>query len=111
MSLAINGIHFKLDDEIKDYIHSKIENLITNHFPDSDISSRVFISQSKNSTPFNCEVVVSLPSQTICAHQSGMTAKAAVDLTADRLARQIRKYKTVHNQADHRQSVRYDDIQ
>ena len=113
MPLTISGIHFELDDGIKKYVQTKIENLVSNLFPDEpSVSGKVFIRKSAKTKPlpFYCEVVVNLPSQTLCVRQSGVSPKAAVDLTADRLARQIRKYKTQHNQSDQRQSIRYDDV-
>ena len=113
MPLTISGIHFELDDGIKEYVRTKIENLINNLFPDEpSVSGKVFISKSAKMKPlsFDCEAIVYLPSQTLCVRQPGVNPKAAVDLTADRLARQIRKYKTQHNQSDQRQSIRYDDV-
>ncbi len=93
----IQGVHYKIDDNLRKYITKKIGGLDKYVSKHSRLSAHgeVFLKEGKgnNNTNCSCEVVLRLPQQTITVQESALNMFAAVDIVEAKLKQQLKKYK------------------
>jgi len=89
MNLQIRGHHLEVTPAIRDYVTNKIGR-ITQHF-DNLIGVNVILSIDKMNQ--KAEVTVHVPGKDIYAEANKTDLYAAIDELADKLERQVQKYK------------------
>jgi putative sigma-54 modulation protein len=95
MKLVIHGKNIELTDAIRDYVHQKIEKAV-NHFQSLTTEVDVHLSVARNpriSSKESAEVTIYANGSIIRAEESSESLYASIDLVADKIARQLRKYK------------------
>lgn len=100
MKVLIEGKNIELTKAIKDYVNEKLHRL-QKHFDHiiKEHEIKVKLSFAKNPRITNnniAEVTVFLDGKIIRSEQSSEDMYASIDLVADKLNRQIEKYKTQH---------------
>lgn len=96
MSITIKGKNIHVTEPIHDYAVEKMNKAIKN-FEEHVIDLKVVLSVNKNrsvSRNQTAEVTISAKGSIIRAEESSDSMYSAIDLVADKLARQLRKYKT-----------------
>lgn len=92
----IRGENIDATDAIKNYISKRIDKI--EHYFDSKNNPVAHVNIRKYSEKtFKVEVTISLSNITLRAEDTDADFYYAIDLVADKLARQIRKYKTKIN--------------
>ena len=93
MKVVIQSVHFSADQNLKDFIQSKLNKL--DHFFDSIIDAHVSLKIEKNKEIGNkvLDIKLLVPANTIYAKQQGRTFEEAMDLCVDQVKRQLMKYK------------------
>lgn len=89
MNLQITGHHLEITPALRDYVSGKLER-VTRHF-DHVIDVNVILSVDKLKQ--KAEVTVRLPGKDAYVESVDEDLYAAVDILADKLDRQIQKYK------------------
>jgi putative sigma-54 modulation protein len=95
MKLVIHGKNIELTDAIREYVHQKIEKAV-NHFQSLTTEVDVHLSVARNpriSSKQAAEVTIYANGSVIRAEESSESLYASIDLVADKIARQLRKYK------------------
>jgi putative sigma-54 modulation protein len=95
MKLVIHGKNIEITDAIREYVHQKIEKAV-NHFQNITNEVDVHLSVARNpriSTKQAAEVTIYANGSIIRAEESSENLYASIDLVADKIARQLRKYK------------------
>jgi putative sigma-54 modulation protein len=95
MKLVIHGKNIEITDAIREYVHQKIEKAV-NHFQNITNEVDVHLSVARNpriSTKQAAEVTIYASGSVIRAEESSENLYASIDLVADKIARQLRKYK------------------
>jgi putative sigma-54 modulation protein len=95
MKLVIHGKNIELTDAIREYVHQKIEKAV-NHFQSLTTEVDVHLSVARNpriSSKESAEVTIYANGSVIRAEESSESLYASIDLVADKIARQLRKYK------------------
>ncbi len=95
MKLVIHGKNIEITDGIREYVHQKIEKAV-NHFQNITNEVDVHLSVARNpriSTKQAAEVTIYANGSVIRAEESSENLYASIDLVADKIARQLRKYK------------------
>jgi putative sigma-54 modulation protein len=95
MKLVIHGKNIEITDGIREYVHQKIEKAV-NHFQNITNEVDVHLSVARNpriSTKQAAEVTIYASGSVIRAEESSENLYASIDLVADKIARQLRKYK------------------
>jgi len=95
MKLVIHGKNIEITDAIREYVHQKIEKAV-NHFQNLTNEVDVHLSVARNpriSTKQAAEVTIYANGSVIRAEESSENLYASIDLVADKIARQLRKYK------------------
>ncbi len=95
MKLVIHGKNIELTDAIREYVHQKIEKAV-NHFQSLTTEVDVHLSVARNpriSSKQSAEVTIYANGSVIRAEESSESLYASIDLVADKIARQLRKYK------------------
>lgn len=95
MKLVIHGKNIEITDAIRDYVHQKIEKAVS-HFQNITNEVDVHLSVARNpriSTKQAAEVTIYANGSVIRAEESSENLYASIDLVADKIARQLRKYK------------------
>ncbi len=103
MKLVIHGKNIELTEPIREYVHHKIEKA-ANHFQTLMTEIDVHLSVARNpriSTKQTAEVTVYASGTVIRAEESHEDLYASIDLVADKLARQLRKYKEKRQSKTH----------
>lgn len=98
MNLKITGLHLEVTPALREYVESKLER-ITRHV-DNVIGVNVTLSVDK--LVQKAEVNVHLAGKDIHAEATDADMYAAIDALADKLDRQVLKFK--EKQVDHRVS-------
>ena len=94
MYIHVNGRNIEITDAIKAYVKEKIGK-VTNHY-DQIQAIDVVLSVIKNpaaSGKHIAEVICKLTSGAIHVEESAESMYASIDLLADKLDRQVKKYK------------------
>ena len=95
MKLVIHGKNIEITDAIREYVHQKIEKAV-NHFQNLTTEVDVHLSVARNpriNPKQAAEVTIYANGSVIRAEESSESLYASVDLVADKIARQLRKYK------------------
>ena len=95
MKLVIHGKNIEITDAIREYVHQKIEKAVS-HFQNITNQVDVHLSVARNpriSTKQAAEVTIYANGIVIRAEESSESLYASIDLVADKIARQLRKYK------------------
>lgn len=95
MKLVIHGKNIEITDAIREYVHQKIEKA-ANHFLNTTNEIDVHLSVARNpriDSRQTAEVTVYANGAVIRAEESSENLYASIDLVADKIARQLRKYK------------------
>ena len=107
--LEISGVNAEKWPNIEQYIERKIgrlDRLLPRHAKKS-AHVRVVLSESNSKRRLAvCEAVMELPHNTLLAKEATANMFSSVDSVEDKLARQIRKYKTAHFQNSDRRLLR-----
>ena len=106
MKLVIHGKNIEITDAIREYVHQKIEKAV-NHFQHITNEVDVHLSVGRNpriNPNQTAEVTIFANGNIIRAEESSENLYASIDLVANKIARQLRKYKerrrdkTIHAQ-------------
>ena len=95
MKLVIHGKNIEITDAIREYVHQKIEKAVS-HFQSITNEVDVHLSVARNpriSPRQAAEVTIYANGNVIRAEESSESLYASIDLVADKIARQLRKYK------------------
>jgi putative sigma-54 modulation protein len=95
MKLVIHGKNIEITDAIREYVHQKIEKA-ANHYQNLTTEIDVHLSVARNpriTTKQTSEVTLYVNGSVIRAEESSENLYASIDLVADKIARQLRKYK------------------
>ena len=95
MKLLIHGKNIEITDSLREYVHQKVEKA-TNHFQNLTTEVDVHLSVARNPriTPRQtAEVTLFVNGSVIRAEESSENLYASIDLVADKITRQLRKYK------------------
>ena len=107
MRIVVNGRNIEITEAIKAYAKEKIGK-VGNHYDQIQLIE-VVLNVTKNpsvSENHTAEVICKLNSGSIKLEESAESMYAAIDLLADKLIRQISKYKDKHVKADKSDSIR-----
>lgn len=94
MKLVIQGKNIEITDAIRDYVRQKIEKAV-NHFQTLTTEVDVHLSVARNPRiPKQiAEVTIYVNGAIVRAEEASENLYASIDLVADKIARQLRKYK------------------
>lgn len=95
MKLVIHGKNIEITDAIREYVNQKIEKAV-NHFQNITNQVDVHLSVARNpriNPNQSAEVTVFANGNVIRAEESSENLYASIDLVADKITRQLRKYK------------------
>jgi putative sigma-54 modulation protein len=95
MQLAIHGKNIEISGAIRDYVERKLERVFV-HFDQLTLGVDVYLSVARNPRISDCqcaEVTVHANGTIIRAEEKTENLYASIDLVADKLHRQLRKYK------------------
>lgn len=103
MKLVIQGKNIDITDAIREYVHQKIEKAVS-HFQSLTTEVDVHLSVARNpriNPKQTAEVTIYANGTVVRAEESGETLYASIDLVADKIARQLRKYKEKRQDKTH----------
>ena len=106
MNLNITGHHVEVTGAIRDYVTAKLDRVIR-HF-DSVTSVHVVLSVEKLKQ--KAEVTLHVKGKDIHADSTDADLYAAIDALADKLDRQVLKYKEKHTNHSHEGHKRQPEI-
>lgn len=95
MKLVIHGKNIEITDAIREYVHQKIEKAVS-HFQSMTTEINVHLSVARNpriNSKQTAEVTIFANGTVIRAQESSEDLYASIDLVADKISRQLRKYK------------------
>jgi putative sigma-54 modulation protein len=95
MKLVIQGKNLEVTTAIHEYVHQKITKAVS-HFEQLTTEVDVHLSVARNpriNPKQTAEVTIYANGTVIRAQESSETLYASIDLVADKIARQLRKYK------------------
>lgn len=95
MKLVIQGKNIEITDAIREYVHQKIEKAV-NHFQSMTTEVDVHLSVARNpriNSKQTAEVTIYANGTVIRAQEGSEDLYASIDLVADKIQRQLRKYK------------------
>ncbi|MFN6514690.1 MAG: ribosome hibernation-promoting factor, HPF/YfiA family [Nostoc sp. CreGUA01] len=95
MKLVIHGKNIEITDAIREYVHQKIEKAV-NHFQSitNEVDVHLSVARNPRINPRQAaEVTIYANGSVIRAEESSENLYASIDLVADKIARQLRKYK------------------
>ncbi|MEH2071183.1 MAG: ribosome-associated translation inhibitor RaiA [Nostoc sp.] len=95
MKLVIHGKNIEITDAIREYVHQKIEKAV-NHFQNitNEVDVHLSVARNPRINPRQAaEVTIFANGSVIRAEESSENLYASIDLVADKIARQLRKYK------------------
>ncbi len=95
MKLVIQGKNIEITDSIREYVNQKIEKAI-NHFQAMITEVDVHLSVARNpriNSKQVAEVTIYANGSVVRAEEGSENLYASIDLVADKISRQLRKYK------------------
>lgn len=95
MKLVIQGKNIEITDAIRDYVQQKIEKAV-NHFQSLTNEVDVHLSVERNpriNPKQSAEVTLYINGAVVRAEESSENLYASIDLVANKITRQLRKYK------------------
>lgn len=99
MKLVIHGKNIEITEAIREYVNQKIEKAAS-HFQHLTMEVDVHLSVARNprnNSKQTAEVTIYANGTIIRAEESSENLYASIDLVADKIARQLRKYKEKRN--------------
>lgn len=96
MKLVIQGKNIDITDAIREYVHQKIEKAVSHVEPllnEVDVDLSVARNPRINPTKQTAEVTIFVNGSVVRAQESCENLYASIDLVADKISRQLRKYK------------------
>ncbi len=112
MKLVIQGKNIEITDAINEYVHQKIERAVS-HFQNITTEVDVHLSVARNpriSSKQVAEVTLYANGTVIRSEESSEDLYASIDLVADKIARQLRKYKEKRLDQKTHVSVKVGDV-
>ena len=112
MKLLIQGNNIAVTESIHDYVEQKLEKAVK-HFQNITSKVDVHLSVARNSRierKHKAEVTVFANGTVIRAQEGSDNLYASIDMVADKIARQLRKYKEKHLAKKAHAHVRQEDI-
>lgn len=103
MKLLIQGNNIAVTEAIHNYVHEKLEKAVK-HFQTITTKVDVHLSVARNpriNNSHKAEVTVHANGTVIRAQESSADLYASIDLVADKITRQLRKYKEKHLSKNH----------
>lgn len=103
MKLVIQGKNIDITDAIHDYVHQKIEKAVS-HFENLTTEVDVHLSVARNpriNPKQTAEVTIYANGAVVRAEESSENLYASIDMVANKIARQLRKYKEKRNRKTH----------
>ena len=113
MKLLIQGNNIAVTESIHDYVEQKLEKAVK-HFQNITTKVDVHLSVARNSRierKHKAEVTVFANGKVIRAQEGSENLYASIDMVADKIARQLRKYKEKHLAKNSHAHVRQDEIE
>jgi putative sigma-54 modulation protein len=95
MKLVIQGKNIDITDAIRDYVHQKIEKAVS-HYQSLTTEVDVHLSVARNpriNPKQTAEVTIYANGAVVRAEESSENLYASIDLVANKISRQLRKYK------------------
>ncbi|MBD2090882.1 ribosome-associated translation inhibitor RaiA [Microcoleus sp. FACHB-1515] len=95
MKLVIQGKNIEITDAIREYVHQKIEKAV-NHFQNLTTEVDVHLSVARNpriNPRQTAEVTIYANGAVVRAEESSENLYASIDMVANKICRQLRKYK------------------
>ncbi len=95
MKLVIHGKNIEITDAIREYVQSKIEKAVS-HFQNitNEVDVHLSVARNPRINPRQAaEVTIYANKTVIRAEESSESLYASIDLVADKISRQLRKYK------------------
>lgn len=95
MNLILSGRGVRLDDRLRSYATEKLSKV--ERFFDRIIKMEVELRSERNPRvrdPYRVDVTVKTPRETLRAHGEGIDHFAAIDVAADRLEVQLKRFKS-----------------
>lgn len=99
MKLVIQGKNIEITEAIREYVNQKIEKAVS-HFQHITTEVDVHLSVARNpriNPKQSAEVTIYANGTVIRAEESSENLYASIDLVADKISRQLRKYKEKRN--------------
>lgn len=112
MKLLIQGNNIAVTESIHDYVEQKLEKAVR-HFQNITSKVDVHLSVARNSRierKHKAEVTVFANGTVIRAQEGSENLYASIDMVADKIARQLRKYKEKHLAKNAHSSLRQEEI-
>ena len=112
MRLTVKGRNIEITDSIRAYAEEKIGKVV-NHY-DQIQSIDIVLNVIKNpsvSQSHTAEVICKFVSGSVQAEESAETMYASIDLVADKINRQVKKFKEKQISTSKNQSIRTDVIE
>ncbi len=107
MQVTVTGRNIEVTSALKDYLSDKLQRA-QKHF-DHDLDCKALLSVSKNPSiarSQTAEITINLHGQIIRGEESTENMYASIDLVADKVERQLRKYKTRYLDKGHKSKER-----
>lgn len=108
MKLVIQGKNIEITDAIRDYVEQKILKAVS-HFKHLTNEVDVHLSVAKNpriSSKQSAEVTLYVDGAVVRAEESSENLYASIDLVANKISRQLRKYKEKRSNHKHSSAVK-----
>ena len=112
MKLLIQGNNIAVTESIHDYVEQKLEKAVK-HFQNITSKVDVHLSVARNSRierKHKAEVTVFANGTVIRAQEGSENLYASIDMVADKIARQLRKYKEKHLAKKAHAHIRQEEI-
>ncbi|MCC0176032.1 ribosome-associated translation inhibitor RaiA [Waterburya agarophytonicola K14] len=112
MKLLIQGNNIAVTESIHDYVEQKLEKAVK-HFQNITSKVDVHLSVARNSRiekKHKAEVTVFANGTVIRAQEGSDNLYASIDMVADKIARQLRRYKEKHLAKKSHTHIRQDEI-
>lgn len=113
MKLLIQGNNIAVTESIHDYVEQKLEKAVK-HFQNITSKVDVHLSVARNSRierKHKAEVTVFANGTVIRAQEGSDNLYASIDLVADKIARQLRKYKEKHLAKNAHAQIRQEQVE
>ena len=113
MKLLIQGNNIAVTESIHDYVEQKLEKAVK-HFQNITGKVDVHLSVARNSRierKHKAEVTVFANGTVIRAQEGSENLYASIDMVADKIARQLRKYKEKHLAKNVHTQIRQDETE
>ena len=113
MKLLIQGNNITVTESIHDYVEQKLEKAVK-HFQNITTKVDVHLSVARNSRierKHKAEVTVFANGTVIRAQEGSENLYASIDMVADKIARQLRKYKEKHLAKKAHAHIRQEEVE